>query len=82
MTAVAVRLPDEMVAAVDRLVAEGVFTTRADAFRAALSALLRSHEERLVDQQIVDGYRRLPQTDGEVSAAAAATRALIEEEPW
>ncbi len=82
MTAVAVRLPEDMVAAVDRLVAGGVFTTRADAFRAALSALLRSHEEQLVDQQITEGYRRMPQIDAEVSAAAAATKALIEEEPW
>ncbi|MBW3557798.1 MAG: ribbon-helix-helix domain-containing protein [Actinobacteria bacterium] len=82
MTAVAIRLPDEMVAAIDRLVADGVFTTRSEAFRTALVALLREHEEGVVDQQIADGYRRVPQTDAEVAAAAAATRALIEEEPW
>jgi hypothetical protein len=46
--------------------------------------------ERLVDQQrrhrvgaaIVDGYRLQPQTDEELAGLDAATRALVDEEPW
>lgn len=82
MTEVAVRLPGEMVAAVDRLVADGIFTSRSEVVRVAVAGLLRSHEEDVADQQIVFGYLRLPQEDSEISAAAAATRALVEAEPW
>lgn len=82
MTEVAVRLPEEVVAAVDRLVVAGIFTSRSEVVRAAVVDLLRSHEEDVADQQIVFGYLRLPQADAEISATAAATRALVEAAPW
>lgn len=82
MTVIAVRLPEVLVRAVDALVESGRYATRTEAVRAALRALVDAHERMLIDQAIVEGYTRMPQTDEEVALAAAATRALIEEEPW
>ena len=82
MTAVAIRLPDELVKAVDDLVAQGSFSTRTDAIRTALVALLRADAEASIDRTIVEAYTHTPQSDEEIAIATAATRALIEEEPW
>lgn len=82
MTTVAVRLPDELVEAIDALVREGRYATRTDAIRKALQALMAAHQQALIDQAVVESYSRRPQTDEEVAIANAATRALIQEEPW
>ena len=82
MTVIAVRLPDGLVRAVDALVERGRYSTRTEAVRAALAALVDAHERMLIDKAIVEGYTRTPQTDEEVALAATTTRALIEDEPW
>jgi len=76
------RLDDRIVAQVDALVAEGVVRSRSEAVRIALENLLEDHRRKRVGQQIVDAYRRQPQTAGELSGLDEATRALITEEPW
>lgn len=82
MTTVAIRLPDDLVQAIDALVVAGRYPTRSDAVRASLKALLIAHEQAEIDRRIVAGYTEAPQTDDEVAIATAATRALIDEEPW
>jgi len=82
MTTVAFRLADRVLAAVDDLVAQGRYASRTDVVRAALDALIDAHEQADLDRRLVEGYTRMPQTDDEVALAAAATRALIAEEPW
>jgi Arc/MetJ-type ribon-helix-helix transcriptional regulator len=82
MTTIALRLADETLAAIDALVADGTFSTRTDAVRNAIDALLRAQARSETDRSIIDGYTRLPQTDDEVAFATAATRALISDEPW
>lgn len=82
MTTVAVRLPDDMVETVDELVKSGRYATRTQVIRLALAALLDANERRAIDRRIIDGYTRNPQTDEESAIATAATRALIEDEPW
>lgn len=82
MTSIAVRLPDDLVAAVDALVSAGRYPTRSEAVRASLKALLDAHHQAEIDRRIVAAYTEVPQTDDEVAIAAAATRALINEEPW
>ena len=37
---------------------------------------------RAVGEAIVEGYRRLPQTDDEFARSDEATAAMIAEEPW
>ena len=50
--------------------------------RLGLERLIDEHKRRRVGAQIVEGYRRQPQTDEELTGLDEATRALIEEEPW
>jgi Arc/MetJ-type ribon-helix-helix transcriptional regulator len=82
MTPVAIRLPDEVVRALDELVDKGRYSTRTDAIRSAIAALLATYQEAAIDRVLVEAYTRQPQTDEELAVARAATRVLIEEEPW
>ena len=82
MTTIALRLADDTLDALDALVADGTFSTRTDAVRTAIATLLRAQARSQIDRSIIDGYTRMPQTDGEVAFATAATRALIDDEPW
>jgi Arc/MetJ-type ribon-helix-helix transcriptional regulator len=76
------RLDDRIVAQVDALVAEGVVRSRSEAVRIALEKLLEEHRRERIGRQIVDAYRRQPQTADELAGLDEATRALITEEPW
>jgi Arc/MetJ-type ribon-helix-helix transcriptional regulator len=76
------RVPDEIVAAIDDLVEQGVFASRSDAVRAALVDVIDRRRRIALGEAIVDGYRRVPQTDDEVSWPDAASAAMIAEEPW
>ena len=76
------RVSDELAAAVDELVADGVAASRSDAVRLGLDRLIDSHHRRVIGQAIVAGYQRAPQTDDEVGWADAATVRMIAEEPW
>jgi Arc/MetJ-type ribon-helix-helix transcriptional regulator len=82
MTQLVARVDDSLVAAIDDLVAAGVVASRSEAMRIGLQSLVENHRKRQVGQRIVDAYRRLPQTEEELSGIDASTRALIDEEPW
>ena len=82
MTAVAIRIPDDVLERLDGLVHPDGYATRTEVIRRAIDVLLDAHERSAVDREIVDAYVRMPQTDEEVAVAAAAARALIDEEPW
>ncbi|MGH9185557.1 MAG: ribbon-helix-helix domain-containing protein [Acidimicrobiales bacterium] len=82
MTQLAIRLPDEVMADLDALVAAGSFSTRTEAVRAAIVAMIDAERRRSVGHAIADGYRRTPQTDDEVTAAEHAAITSIHEEPW
>lgn len=79
---VAVRLPVALLATVDRLVAEGVYPSRAAAVRAGLEAVADHERRRAVDQAVVAGYTRTPPTGVEESAARSSLRDAIADEPW
>jgi Arc/MetJ-type ribon-helix-helix transcriptional regulator len=76
------RLDDDLAAAVDALVRDGVASSRSDAVRLALRRLVDRHERDRVGAAIVAGYRRTPQADDEAGWADAATTRMIAEEPW
>jgi Arc/MetJ-type ribon-helix-helix transcriptional regulator len=82
MAQLVARVDDLLVAEVDRLVADGVVASRSEAMRIGLEGLVEEHRRKLVGARIVDAYRRLPQTEDELAGLDAATRALVEEEPW
>jgi Arc/MetJ-type ribon-helix-helix transcriptional regulator len=59
MAQVVARLNDDLVAAVDDLVSEGVFESRSDAIRRALEFVVDA-EAALVSLCIIAGYQRIP----------------------
>jgi Arc/MetJ-type ribon-helix-helix transcriptional regulator len=79
---IAVRLPEDLLTALDDLVARGVYASRAAAARAGIEAVLELDRRRLTDQAIIDGYRRVAPTKAEREAAISSLRDAILEEPW
>lgn len=79
---IAVRLPHELLADLDALVARGIYPSRAAAVRAGVEAIAEVDRRRTTDRAIVDGYRRVPPEGSEIDAAVASLRDAISEEPW
>jgi putative addiction module CopG family antidote len=82
MIQVVAKLDDEMAAAIDALVDQGRFDSRSAVVRSGVSALIERERRARVGAQIVAGYEAIPETSDELSQAAAASRAMINEEPW
>lgn len=82
MAQLVTRVDDRLVNELDELVAQGVVESRSEAVRVALNALIDQHKRGRVGPQIVEAYRRLPQSEVEVGWADEATRRMIAEEPW
>ena len=79
---IAVRLPEELLAEVDELVAQGVYDSRAAAVRAGLEAVAESERRRQIDRAVIAGYRRIPPYEVEHESAVASLRDAILDEPW
>ena len=82
MAQLVTRVEERLLAEIDRLVSEGVVASRSEAVRIALERLIDQHRRRHVGAQIVEAYRRLPQTEDELAGLDDATLALVGEEPW
>jgi Arc/MetJ-type ribon-helix-helix transcriptional regulator len=82
MPQVVTRLDEQLVAELDGLVADGRLASRSEGVRIGLERLVDEHRRRRIGEEIVEGYRRQPQTDEELAWADEATRAMIEAEPW
>jgi Arc/MetJ-type ribon-helix-helix transcriptional regulator len=79
---IAVRLDESQLEVLDSLIAKGEFTSRADAVRSGVAAVIAAVESRRIDDAIRDGYEKHPPTSGEMDADRAALREAIAEEPW
>jgi Arc/MetJ-type ribon-helix-helix transcriptional regulator len=79
---IAVRLPEELLAELDELVAQGVYESRAAAVRAGIEAVAESERRRKTDRAVVAGYHRVPASEAEHESAVASLRDAIREEPW
>jgi Arc/MetJ-type ribon-helix-helix transcriptional regulator len=82
MAQLVTRIDDELLAAVDALVEEGVVPSRSEAVRRALQDLLDRQRRQQTAASIVAGYKRLPQTDDEIGWGDEATARMIADEPW
>ncbi len=82
MTQLVTRVDDELVQQVDRLVENGTVTSRSDAVRRGLRALVDRERRRSVAVAIVEGYCRRPQVEDEAGWSEEMTRSMIAEEPW
>jgi Arc/MetJ-type ribon-helix-helix transcriptional regulator len=81
-TQIAVRLSDELIVELDGLVETGDYESRAEVVRRGLEIVIDLERRRRIGEQIVDGYRRIPQTEDELAAATANALRSIEEEAW
>lgn len=79
---VSARIDDELVAAIDDLVTEGVVSNRSEAVRLGIEQLLDRHRRAKTGRAIADAYRRVPQRASESTWSDGATVAMIAEEPW
>ena len=79
---IAVRLPESLLVELDSLVERGLYENRAAAVRAGIEGVTEQDRRRRIDEAIVDGYRRIPQSKGDVDAAVTSLRDAILEEPW
>ncbi len=85
MTQVAVRLDDQEVAELDRMVRAGVFPSRAAAIRAALADQRRAEENRRLAQAYHAAYGERPQSAagaGVGAGSAAIAEFYADEPPW
>jgi Arc/MetJ-type ribon-helix-helix transcriptional regulator len=76
------RIDAELLSSVDALISDGIVASRSDAVRVALERLVDVHRRRRIGEAIVEGYRRIPETEEELEGLEAETRALVAEEPW
>lgn len=79
---IAVKLPDELLEAVDDLVAAGRFSSRSSAVRAGLSIVVSQAERDVTDRAFAEGFRRHPDTPDELADARRLAVDAIEDEPW
>jgi Arc/MetJ-type ribon-helix-helix transcriptional regulator len=71
---IAIRLPDDQLAAIDAAVRDGRFESRAAAVRAAIDRLLDDERNRKIAEQYRRGYGEQPQEDwvGEMGLAVGS----------
>lgn len=79
---IALRIPDSLADALQALVEQGRYPTRAAAIRAGVEAVVERERERRIDEAIVAGYRRYPPTAAEERWVEASTAELLAEEQW
>jgi Arc/MetJ-type ribon-helix-helix transcriptional regulator len=82
MAQLVTRIGEELVSAVDDLVAAGVVSSRSEAVRLGLQRLVDRHRRDQIGASIVESYRAQPQDEHDVGWADQSTRLMIAEEPW
>jgi Arc/MetJ-type ribon-helix-helix transcriptional regulator len=81
----AVRLPEETINGLDRLVADGWYVTRSAGIKDALDKLLATFERQRIDEAIIAGYEKQPLTDDELALLdvhAGMSVRLLDDEEW
>lgn len=79
---IAVKLPDELLETVDRLVDEGLFVSRSAAVRAGLTAITHDRIDETIRHAFARGFRNTPETDQEMRDSERLAIESINEEPW
>ncbi len=60
---IAVRVEQSIIDGLDAMVADGTFSTRAEAIRSAIETLVDQDRRRKIGEAIAEGYRRIPPDD-------------------
>ncbi len=82
MVQLVVRVSDDLAADVDELVATGLVSSRSEAVRCSLEHWIDTERRRRIGDEIVAGYKRIPQTEAELDWADSAASEMISEESW
>ncbi len=82
MTQIAVKLPDALVRQLDDLVDQGLYPNRSSAVRSAVEAIVTRQRRDALERAYVEGYRRVPASQGELAEARLLAERAIDEEPW
>ena len=82
MAQLVTRVDDDLVAAVDDLVATGVVSSRSDAVRLGLERLLERHRRDEIGARIIESYRARPQDEHEIGWADESSIRMIADESW
>lgn len=81
-TQLALRLPDDLLADLDWLVVRCSYESRTEAMRESIMALVRHERRRFIDQQLVEAYTRLPQSDAELAGIDDQAWDLDGDDDW
>jgi metal-responsive CopG/Arc/MetJ family transcriptional regulator len=65
-TQLAIRLPDDLLRDLDWVVLRLNYDSRTEAMRDALVRLIDQERRRQIDEQYIEAYTRMPQTDEEL----------------
>lgn len=79
---IAIKLPDELVGELDRLVERGAFNSRSQAVRAGLEAMVTARRRQELDRRYRDAIVARPETSEEIAEAARLAMEAIHDEPW
>ncbi len=82
MAQLVTRVNDELGAQLAEMVESGEVKSRSDAVRRALETMLDQRRRWLIGEAVVDGYRRIPETEEELRWAERNLRDMTAEEPW
>lgn len=81
-TQIAVKLPDDLLAAVDRLVDSHRFASRSEIVRAGLQRVIADDASTTIDRAFERGIAQHPDSDGDVRRATSLAIESIDDEPW
>jgi metal-responsive CopG/Arc/MetJ family transcriptional regulator len=82
VTQLVTRVDDELMEKVDLVISWGDPQNRSEFVRQALTELVDRKLRERIGQQIVEGYRQLPQTEGEIGDTSRVAIDMINEESW
>lgn len=79
---IAVKLPDDLVGELDRLIERGDFDSRSHAVRAGLEAVVSARRRQELDRRYREAFDRVPESEEELREARRLAVDSIHEEPW
>ena len=79
---IAVKLPEELLDAVDRLVAGDRFASRSEMVRAGLQRIVDDDVVQTIDRAFAEGFTRHPDSDEDIRRTTRLAIESIEDEPW
>ncbi|MDO8390650.1 MAG: hypothetical protein Q7V57_09195 [Actinomycetota bacterium] len=81
-TQLALRLPDDLLADLDWLVVRCNYSSRTEAMRTAIEAAIKAERSRQIDEQYIEAYTRMPQTEEELADLAWQSTPDLDDEDW